>query len=186
MREDYRYYTFWLVIISGWVFGMVYGKWGGGYGSFFSELGQAISVPRPGQIELWQPIVYFTLTVVAAFVLSQIFFGVGAFVFLFARGVADSGLIGDMEIMVSNWKLASIQPVDLWAIFFITLVLAVNLPLCMWAAHLGTMRSTRILYRLRGKPIKPMASSESISNLILIIAVSLAVGLIATLALSYT
>lgn len=186
MHGDYWHHAFWLMIVSGWVFGLTYGKWGGGYGGFFSELGQAISVPHPTQIELWQPMVYFTLTVVAAFALSQLFFGIGAFVFMFARGVADSGLIHDLEAVIGNWKFTSLQPADLWIIFFIVLVLAVNLPLCLWAAHIGTMRSTRILQRLRGKPLKPVASSESPAVLTLIVAVSLVAGLIATLALSYT
>ena len=186
MREEYWYYAFWLLVVGSWVFGVAYGKWGGGYGGLLLDLGQAVSVPQPGRLELWQPIVYFTLTVVATFVLSQLFFGVGAAVFLFARGISDSGLIGNMEAMVSNWKLASIQPGELWAIFFIMLVLAVNLPLCLWSAHIGTQRATRMLYRLRGKATKPLARHETVVNLITIIAISLVVGLLATLALSYT
>lgn len=186
MREEYLYYTFWLVVVGSWVLGVAYGKWGGGYGGFFSDLGQAVSVPRPSQLELWQPIVYFTLTVVAAFALSQLFFGVGAAVFLFARGVADGGLITYVEAMVGNWKLTSISPAEIWTAFFIMLVLAVNTPLCLWAAQQGTQRAMRMLYRLRGKPLKPLAGVEPMSNLIMMTAVSLAVGLLATLAIANT
>ena len=186
MREEYWHYAFWLIVVGSWVFGVAYGKWGGGYGGLFSDLGRAVSVPWPSQLELWQPIMYFTLTVVAAFVLSQLFFGVGAAVFIFSRGVSDSGLITSMEIMVGNWNLASVSPAEIWTMFFIMLVLAVNMPLCLWAAQLGTQRAIRMLYRLRGKLMKPLANVEPISNLLIILAVSLAVGLTATFALVHT
>jgi hypothetical protein len=186
MCEEYWYYAFWLVVVGSWVFGVVYGKWGGGYGGFFSELGQAVSVPSLSQLELWQPIVYFTLTVIAAFALSQLFFSVGAAVFLFSRGVADSGLITNLEMVIGNWKLTSVSPAEIWAVFYIMLVLAVNTPLCLWAAQLGTQRAMRMLYRLRGKPIKPMANVQLISNFLIILVVSLAVGLTATFALAHT
>ncbi|MFH1820969.1 MAG: hypothetical protein ABH852_00790 [Methanobacteriota archaeon] len=186
MREEYWHYAFWLIVVGSWAFGVVYGKWGGGYGSFFSDLGQAVSVPRPSQLELWQPIMYFTLTVVASFVLSQLFFGVGAAIFLFARGVSDSGLITSMEIMIGNWKLTSVSPAEIWTVFYIMLVLAVNAPLCLWAAQIGTQRAIRMLYRLRGKPIKSLSNVQPISNILIIIAVSLAVGLTATFALAHT
>jgi len=183
MREEYWYHALWLVVVGSWVFGVVYGKWGGGYGGFFSDLGKAISIPLPSQLELWQPVVYFTLTVVAAFVLSQLFFGIGAVVFLFARGVVDSGLITNMEVIISNWKLISISPVEIWTIFFVMLVLAVNMPMCLWAAQIGTQRAIRMLYRLRGKPL---VKFETISNLFMIVAVSLVVGLFATFAIAHT
>jgi len=186
MREEYWYYTFWLVVVGSWVLGIAYGKWGGGYGGFFSELGQAVSVPRPSQMELWQPMVYFTLTAIAAFVLSQLFFGIGAAVFLFARGVSDSGLITSMEIMIGNWKLASVSPAEIWTIFFIMLVLVVNLPLCLWAAQIGAQRAIRMLYRLRGKSTIPHATAGAVSNLIIIITLSLIVGLTATFAIANT
>ncbi len=186
MREETWYYAFWLLVVGSWVLGVVYGKWGGGYGGFFSDLGLAVSVPRPSTLEIWQPILYFTLTVVASFVLSQLFFGAGAAVFLFARGVSDSGLITGMEAMISGWRLAAVTPAEIWGIFFIMLVLAVNMPLCLWAAHLGTQRSLRMLHRLRGKPIRPVSKSEPTSNILIILAVSLAVGLLATFAVAHT
>jgi hypothetical protein len=148
---------------------------GWGLRGFFLRLG----------LELWQPVAYFTLTVVAAFVLSHLFFGVGSAIFLFSRGVSDSGLIGSAEVMLGSMKPAFMQTAELWAVFFIMLVLAVNLPLCLWASHLGVQRSVRMLYRIRGRPLKPLAHSEPTSNLILIVALSSAVGLLATLILSY-
>jgi hypothetical protein len=186
MREEYWYYSLWLVVVGSWVIGLAYGKWWGGYSSFLAELGQIISIPRPDQMELWQPLVYFTLTTVASFALSQLFFGIGGAAFLFARGVYDSGLITTMETTITSWKLTSVTSAEIWTIFFLLLVLAVNLPLCLWAAQLGAHRAIRMLYRLRGKPTKPIAGTEPISRLILIITLSLIAGLTATFALAST
>jgi len=202
MRGEYWYYAFWLLIIGSWVLGVAYGRWGGGSSGVFADLGKAVSVPTPvientaadnvggaGQavslsatMSLWQPILYFTLTVVASFVLSQIFFGAGAAVFIFSRGVNDALLFSNIESMVGRSNLTSIP---FWPILFIILVLTVNLPLCLWAAHLGTQRATQMLYRLRGKPIKPEGGIKPTSGMFITLAVSLVVGLIATLALSY-
>lgn len=184
MREEYWHYGFWLVVVASWVLGFVYGKWSGNEGGIFSDIGQAISVPHPSQLELWQPILYLTLTVVASFVLSQLFFGVGAAVFLFARGISDSRLVTSLETMVTNWKLTSVPPSEIWTALFIMLILVVNMPLCLWAAQLGTRRSRQMLYRLRGKPTKPETNAEPISNILIIITVSLAVGLLATFAVA--
>ena len=146
-----------------------------------------MSVPSPANLSWWQPILYFALTVVASFVLSQIFFGAGAAVFIFSRGVNDALLFSNIESMVVKWNLTSgyIPTNELWSVFFIMLVLTVNLPLCLWASHLGTQRATRMLYRLRGKPLKSEVEAGPISNLLLAVAASLAAGLVATFALSY-
>lgn len=181
MRWEHWHYGFWLLIIGSWVLGVVYGKWGGGDSGIFADLGQAVSIPSSAGLSWWQPILYFTLTVVAAFVLSQIFFGAGAAVFIFSRGVNDAILFNTAEGLVGDL----LQPSNLWHIFFIATVLAVNLPLCLWAAHLGTQRATRMLYRLRGKPFKSEVGETTISNLIMVVATSLIAGLIATLALYY-
>lgn len=151
----------------------------------FAEIGQAVGVPAPVNLAWWHSLVYFPLTVVAAFVLSQIFFGVGAAVFLFARGVVDSSLLITMETMIGRWNILAIPPGELWSVFFIMLVLAVNLPLTLWAAHLGTQRSTQVLSRLRGKPTKPGAGASPFSNLILCLTISIVVGLIGSFALAY-
>ena len=170
---------------------MVYGRWGGGGSGIFADLGKAVSVPSPNGLSWWQPILYFTFTVIAAFVLSQIFFGAGAAVFIFSRGVNDALLFNKIEMMVGKWNLipslsgTPIPPGELWSVFFIAIVLAVNLPLCLWAAHLGTQRATRMLYRLRGRPLKSEVEAGPISNLLLAVAASLAAGLVATFALSY-
>lgn len=185
MRWEHWHYGFWLLIIGSWVFGVVYGKWGGGSSGIFADIGQAVSVPSPEGLSWWQPILYFTLTVVAAFVLSQIFFGAGAAVFIFSRGVNDAILFNRAEQIVRNLNLLQSQSGELWQIFFIATVLAVNLPLCLWAAHLGTQRATRMLYRLRGKPFKSEVGETPISNLIMVVAASIVAGLIATLALYY-
>lgn len=186
MRDEYWCYFFWLIVIGSWILGFAYGKWWGELREFFLELGQAFSVPPPNQIESWQPILYFTLTPVAAFVLSQLFFGAGAALFLFARGVYDSNLITNVEMIALNWKLTSITSIEIWMLFTTLLILAVNLPLCLWAAQLGAQRSIRMLYRLRGRPTKPATGPELISNLIIIVTASLVVGLTATFAITCT
>ncbi|HID60861.1 MAG TPA: hypothetical protein EYP46_03265 [Hadesarchaea archaeon] len=184
MRGEYWHYAFWLLVVGSWVLGVVYGRWGNG-SSIFAELGQAVSVPSPAQLSWWQPLPYFAFTIVAIFVLSQIFFGAGAAIFLFSRGVQDALLISNLEIMVGRWTLTSIPPNELWVVFFIMLVLTVNLPLSLWSAHLGTQRAIRMLYRIRGKPLKPEAGAGPISNMLLATAASLSAGLIATFALFY-
>jgi hypothetical protein len=184
MRWEQRHYAFWLLVVGSWVLGVVYGRWGGDSG-IFADLGQAVSVPSPDRLSLWQPILYFTFTVIAAFVLYQIFFGAGAAVFIFSRGVNDALLFNKIELMVGNWKLPSIPSGELWSVFFIAIILTVNLPLCLWAAHLGTQRATRMLYRLRGKPFKSEVGETPIPNLVMVVAASLVAGLIATFALSY-
>ena len=184
MREEYWHHAFWLLVIGSWVLGIAYGRWGGG-GGFFLDLSQAVSVPYP-QGMWWQPLVYFVLTVIAAFVLSQLFFGAGAAIFLFSRGVYDSMLLGNLQLIVGGWTFPDIPPNQLWAVFFIVLILAVNLPLCLWAAHLGTQQATRMWYRLRGKPVKPGAGAEPLQTFLVILAASVVAGLIGSLAVSYT
>ncbi|MBC7218636.1 MAG: hypothetical protein H5T49_00660 [Hadesarchaea archaeon] len=186
MREEHWYYSFWLIVIGSWVLGIAYGKWCDESGGLLSEIGRAISVPSPSRMEVWQPILYFPLTTIAAFALSQLFFGAGAAAFLFMRGVYESSLITSMETIISSWKLTSVTSLEIWTVFFIMLVLAVNLPLCLWAAQLGTQRAIRMLYRLRGKPTKPAAGSELTSRLILIVTLSLIAGLIASFAIANT
>jgi len=185
MRGEYWYYIFWLVVVGSWVFGVAYGRWGNGSG-IFAELGQAVSIPSPEQLSWWQPLPYFALTIITTFILSQIFFGAGAILFLFCRGVQDALLISKLEIIIGRWTLTSIPPNELWTIFFILLVLTVNLPLCLWSAHLGTQRAVQVFYRIRGKPLRRMSDIRPIPNMLLAVAASLATGLIATFVLSYS
>jgi hypothetical protein len=91
-----------------------------------------------------------------------------------------------MEAMISGWNIFSIPGGELWNVFFIMLVLTVNLPLTIWAAQLGTQRSTQVLSRLRGKPTKPGSGTSPFSNLVLCVTVSLVIGLIASFALAYS
>jgi len=185
MREEYWQAAFWLLIVGSWVFGVAYGRWGGGDG-FFVAVSQAVRVPSP--IELgawWQPLVYFTLTVLATFVLAQLFFGIGAGIFLFSRGVHDSLLIAQLEGIVGAWSFPDIPVNEFWTILFIVLIFAVNLPLCLWAAHLGTGRAMHMWHRLTGKPVKSEVGTKLMSNFLLILAASVAVGLVASFILSY-
>jgi len=183
---EYWYYASWLLVIGSWVSGVMYGRWGGGGSGVFVDLGQAVSVPSPANMSWWQPTLYFTLTIIASFVLSQIFFGAGAAVFLFSRGVNDALLLNNLELMVGKWNLTSIPSTELWSVFFILLILAVNLPLCLWAAHLGIQRAVWMLHRLRGKPLRSEMGAGTIPNMFLAVAASLAAGLVAAFALSFT
>jgi hypothetical protein len=184
MREEYVSYSLWLLVIGSWVFGVAYGKWLGGGESIFAELGQAVSIPKPVDLGWWEPILYFPLTVLAAFLLSQLFFGGGAAVFMFSRGVGDSALILSIETTMRTWSPLLGTTEVLLDVFFIMMVLAVNLPLCLWAAHLGTRRSIRMFHRLRGKPLRPEVGL--ISGLLLLVSISLVLGLIGSLTISYT
>ena len=186
MRAEYLAPTFWLVVVGSWVFGVAYGYWAGN--GIFLELSKAVRVPSPLVLDVWwQPLLYFTLSALALFLLAQILFGAGAALFLFARGVYDSSLILALEGTVRGWSFPSHIPIDeMFTVLFILLILAVNLPLCLWSAHLGTQRAVYAWYRLRGKPVKPGSGVFPILNLLLILAASLAVGLVGAFMLSYT
>lgn len=184
MRGEYWHAAFWLLVIGSWVLGVAYGRWGGD-GGFFVDLSQAVRVPYLQNI-WWQPLVYFVLTVLATFVLAQLFFGVGAAVFLFSRGVYDGKLIVLLEQTVGGWSFPNIPANEFWMVLFIVLILAVNLPLCLWAAHLGTRRATYMWYRLRGKPLKPEVGAGPMTTLLLILAASVAAGLVGAFLISYT
>jgi hypothetical protein len=188
MREEYATYLLWLLIVGSWVFGFAYGKWFGaaqatGAGDAFGQLSRAVSVPEPLALKGLEPLLYFPLTLIAAYVLSQLFFGVGAVIFVFSRGVGDSALFLHLEATVKAWDITTVSSGQLWNIFFVILVLTINLPLFLWAAHLGTKRSIRMFHRLRGKPLRPEAGL--VSGLALLLAISLVLGLIGTLAISY-
>jgi hypothetical protein len=79
----------------------------------FIDLAQAVSVPKPAGLSWWQTILYFTLTVLASFVLSQIFFGVGAAIFIFSRGVNDALLFNHPEETMGRRSLTSIPSGEL-------------------------------------------------------------------------
>ncbi|MDI6819555.1 MAG: hypothetical protein QMC89_01435 [Candidatus Hodarchaeaceae archaeon] len=186
MREEYWRAAFWLFVIGSWVFGISYGRWSGGGKGFFLELSRAVRIPSPMQLNVWwEPLVYFVFTVIAIFVLSQLFFGVGAAVFLFSRGVYDSAMIAELEAMMRGWSFPDIPMNEVWTALLIVLILVVNLPLCLWAAHIGTQRSMYMWYRLTGKPVRPEASMKPITSLLLILAASIAVGLAAAFIFSY-
>ena len=184
MREDYWLAIFWLVVVGSWVMGMAYGRWVGD-GGFLTDLSQAVRVPSPAQLDAWwQPLAYFALTVLATFVLAQLFFGVGAAVFLFSRGVYDSSLIAEIDRTVRGWSIQNIPSNEFMGVMFIVLILAVNLPICLWAAHLGLMRSMRMFYRLRGKPLRPEAP-RPMATLIILLTASIVAGLIGSFIHAY-
>ena len=181
MRDEYWHAFFWVFVVASWAFGFAYGRWAGG-GGFFSELGKAVSVPL-GFSSWWQPLVYFTLTILAMFVLAQLFFGVGAAIFLFARGVGDSAVILALEDIVR--KFPDFLTRDAWMLVLGMLILVVNLPLCIWSAHLGTQRTVYMWRRLRGQPMKPETATKPIFNFLIVMAISIVTGVVAAVAFSY-
>jgi len=185
MREDYWGALFWLLVVGSWVFGVACGRWVGAGRGFFLELSKAVRVP----IEFgawWEPLGYFIFTTVAIFALAQLFFGAGAALFLFARGFYDSTLITGAERIVHGWSFPDLQMGDFLTVLLIVLILAVNLPLCLWAAHMGTQRSIYVWHRLTGKPVKPEAGVRPMRDFLLILAASIAAGLVATFVFSYS
>jgi hypothetical protein len=183
MRDEYWHALLWVFVVGSWAFGFAYGRWASG-GGFFLELGKAVSVPSPFEFSSWwQPLVYFTLTILAMFVLAQLFFGVGAAIFLFARGVGDSGIVFALEGIVR--KFPDIPAHDAWMLVIAMLILAVNLPICIWSAHMGTQRTVYMWRRLRGQPMKPETATKPIFNFLMVMAISIVTGIAAALAFSY-
>jgi hypothetical protein len=186
MREEYWRPVLWLLVVGSWTFGVAYGRWMGANRGFFLELSRAVSVPSPLELEAWWgPLAYFSLSVMAVFVLAQLLFSAGAVVFLFSRGVHDSILIAQLEANISGWSLPDLPMREVWMAVFIVLILAVNLPLCIWAAHMGTQRSIYTWHRLTGKFVRPESGVKPMTNFLLILAASIAAGLVASLILPY-
>lgn len=186
MREEYWRAFFWLLVVGSWTFGVAYGHWVSTGEGLFLELSKAVRVPGSVALDAWwEPLVYFIFTVVAIFVLAQLFFGAGAALFLFARGVYDSTLIIRIGTEVRGWSFPDLPTDGVFMVLFVVLILAVNLPLCLWAAHMGTQRSIYIWHRLTGKPVKPEAGVRPIQDFLLILAASIAAGLIAAFLFSY-
>jgi hypothetical protein len=184
MREEYWGAFFWLLVVGSWVFGVAYGRWVGTGGEIFLELSKAVRVPDEFGAG-WEPLAYFIFTTVAIFVLAQLFFGAGAALFLFARGFHDCTLIARAEDIVRRWSF-NLPINEFMRVLLIVLILAVNLPLCLWAAHMGTQRSIYVWHRLTGKPVKPEAGVRPIRDFLLILAASIVAGLVAAFIFSYT
>lgn len=187
MREEYWRAFFWLLVIGSWAFGVAYGHWVGAGEGLFLELSKAVRVPNPVDLGAWwEPLVYFILTVVAIFVLAQLFFGAGAALFLFARGFYDSTLIIWIGETVRGWSFPDLPTHGVLMVLFVVLILVANLPLCLWAAHMGTQRSIYIWSRLTGKPVKPEAGIKPMRDFLLILAASIVAGLAAAFIFAYT
>lgn len=117
--------------------------------------------------------------------LAQLFFGAGAAVFLFCRGVSDSMVIFELERTMRSWSFPDFPMNEVWSVLFMLFILFVNLPLCLWAAHVGAQRSIYVWYRLRGKPVKAGEGSRPMLNFLFILAASIAAGLAAAFVISY-
>ncbi|KXA92746.1 hypothetical protein AKJ64_02345 [candidate division MSBL1 archaeon SCGC-AAA259E17] len=179
----------WLPVVSGWVLGVIVARervLGIGDDGIFAELSKAVSVPEPLDIGAWwEVIAYFTLTTLAIFALSHLFFGIGGGVFMFARGVHDNFLIVYLETTIGAWSISRTPMSKVLTVLFILLILGANLPLCIWSGKLGVQRSLYTLHRLRKEPIKPEVGSKPFSYMLMIVAASLVVGLIATVVFSH-
>lgn len=179
----------WLPVVSGWVLGVIAareGILGVEKNGIFAELSKAVSIPEPIDIGAWwEVIAYFTISTLAVFALSHLFFGIGGAVFMFARGVHDNFLIIYLETTIGGWSISSTPMPEVLTVLLVLLILGVNLPLCIWSGQLGVQRSLYTLYRLRNEPIKPELGSKPFSYILVIVAASLFVGLIAAILFSH-
>lgn len=184
LRSERLESVLWLAVISGWVIGVLSDRWIGSK-DFILDVSAAVSIFNPLKFGFWwEVIAYFTLSVIAVFTLSHIFFGLGGAFFMFSRGMYDNSLIVHLEKTVGNWSISNIPISEVRSVLLISLILTVNLPLCIWASKLGCQRSIYTLWRIRNKPIDPQFGSKPISNLFMIFSASLLVGLIAALVFS--
>ncbi len=176
---------FWFLILAGWVAGVSCGYWMGR--DLSGELSSIMGIPLPSQMGgWWEPLLFFTLTPLSFYLFSQLFFGASAPFLLFLRGTYDGGiLIRALEASLSELSFPQLSPTSLLSVLFILLVLSINLPLCMWASHLGTSRATYVRYRLKGKPVRPGEGSSTLSPLPLLLGFSLLAGLFASLLLGH-
>lgn len=179
MRDETKKQLIWLFVILAWTLGFFLSRWGNPP-DFAEEIGRSISVPLSG--EAWIPLVYFPLTVVASFVLAQLFFG-GGIVFMFFRGVWDSTVLSRLEAVVAEINLLSIQHGQLWTTFYYLMILGCNLPLCLWAAQLGAFQSIKVLERLQGKLVKPL--EEVRWRMLMLLVASIVLAVPSSLAISY-
>jgi hypothetical protein len=92
--------------------------------------------------------------------------------------VSDSAVILVLEDIVR--KFPNIPTPDAWM-----LILAMNLPLCIWSAHLGTQRTVYMWRRLRGQPMKPETAMKPIFNFLIVMAISIVTGIVVAVAFSY-
>lgn len=185
LRSDRLKSFFWLIVIVSWVTGFIVSRWIGS-NEFIISLSRVVRITNPIDMNnWWQLFAYFTLSPVSVFVLSHILFGVGSFVFLFARGLYDSLLFTYVEKTVSGWALTNVPYSELGSVLIVVLIFGINLPLLLWAGQLGMQRSVYTLNRLRSEPMDPDFGSEPFSKLFIIVGLSLVTGLIAAVVFSY-
>jgi hypothetical protein len=164
MRVERLRYLFLLVVVLGWVLAFLCYRTVGKV----PELSADLTVRRGS---FWKPPLYFVLTMVAAFFLSQIGFGLAAGLFAFLRGLADAPIVIELSGLM-NLQL----PEDA---MFKALVLTINSPLFLWSLVLGAERSIYHLERLRGMPVPP--SERLFKEFLVVLVVSLVAGLACSL-----
>ncbi len=181
MKEELLGPLFWLLILGSWVAGASCGYWLGG--DLSRDLSLLTSVPPPSELERWwEPLLFFALTPLSCYLLSQLFFGAGAPFLLFFRGTHDGGvLIRALESSLSGFSFPRLPAQAVLSTLFILLVLSVNLPLCLWASHLGTSRATYLRHRIAGRPVRAGEGASALSPLALLLGFSLVAGLLASL-----
>ncbi len=185
LHSDRLKSLFWLIVAGSWITGFVFYRWVGS-SQILISLSSVVRVTNPVMLSnWWQFIAYFTLSTVSVFALSHILFGVGSSIFLFARGMYDGLLFGFVEETINEWNVMNVSFSELNPLLIIILIFGINLPLTLWAGELGVQRSVYTLNRLRGKPMNPEFGSEPLSNLLIIVAISLFTGLAAAVVFSY-
>jgi hypothetical protein len=185
MRGEVLESIFWLLILGGWVVGVCCGYWMGG--DLSHELSLVTGVPPPSELEgWWEPLLFFSLTPLSCYLLSQLFFGGAAPFLLFLRGTHDGGvLIRSLEASLSGFSFPNLPSQNLLSSLFLLLILSVNLPLCLWASHLGVSRALYVRRRILGKAVRAGEGSSTLSSLFLLLALSLVAGLLASFLFGY-
>ncbi len=185
LKSDRLKYVFWLIVVVSWIGGFAISRWYGTIDSFVS-ISYVVRVTNPANLATsWKLFLFFTLSAVSAFVLTHILFGVGGFLFFFARGMYDHILFSYVEETITGWSLASIPFSELKLITIIVLIFCINLPLTLWGGQLGIQRSVYTLNRLRSKPMDPDFGSEPFSKLVVIVILSMIGALVSAIIFSY-
>jgi len=180
MRGEILGSVLWLLILGGWVVGVCCGYWMGR--DLSHELSLVTGVPPPSQLERWwEPLLFFSLTPLSCYLLSQLFFGGAAPLLLFLRGTHDGGvLIRSLEASLSGLSFPDLPLQDLLSSLFLLLILSVNLPLCLWASHLGASRALYVRRRILGRAVRAGEGTSTLSSLFLLLSLSLVAGLLAS------
>jgi len=174
----------WLLLVGGWAAGCCLGYRAGG--DLCREISLVTGVPSPSGMEWWEPLLFFSLTPLSCYLLSQLFFGAASPFLLFLRGTHDGGvLMRELEENLSIISFPGLPHRPLLLSLLILLILSVNLPACLLASHLGAQRGILLRRRLLGRVVRAGEGSRHLSHLFLLLGLSLVAGLAASLLLQH-